>query len=172
MKIRISCTNEDYELFLNNKKINKKNFIKKFNNKNNKFDNYDYINKVFLLTKNNNFQSLEFECNRDITEEEFKNFIEDLKKLGFQLKIIEKEFQIYIEDLENIEDLKKLGFQLKRIKPLLIQFVKIIDNKGTIIFNYDYHLIKPEKLNKNNNKYKNKSHYKQQNLYIKNILKK
>ena len=141
MKIRISCTNEDYELFLNNKK----NFIKKFNNKNNKFDNYDYINKVFILTKNNNFQSLEFECNRDITEEEFKNFIEDLKKLGFQLK---------------------------RIKPLLIQFVKIIDNKGTIIFNYDYHLIKPEKLNKNNNKYKNKSHYKQQNLYIKNILKK
>ena len=33
MKIRISCTNEDYELFLNNKKINKKN-KKKQNMKN------------------------------------------------------------------------------------------------------------------------------------------
>lgn len=165
MKIRINCTNEYYELCIHNKKINKKNFIKIINY--DKFDDYDYIDKVFLLQKNNRFQSLEFECNRYITEEEFKNFIEDLKKLGFLLTIIEEtQFQIYIEDLENIEDLIKLGYKKQIIKPLIIQFVDIVDNKGHVLFNYDYYLNKPEPY-ENHPKNKNRSFYKQQNLYIK-----
>jgi hypothetical protein len=105
MKIRINCTNEEYELCINNKKIDKKSFIKNFNN--NKFDDIHYIDMVFLLYKNkNNFtnKSLEFEVSRKITEQEFSIFIEYLKKLGFRSKIItKKDIQIYIEDLEKLK---------------------------------------------------------------------
>ena len=47
MKIRISCTTQD-ELQINNKKINMKNYS---NYVNNKFQDFDYIIKVFLLQK-------------------------------------------------------------------------------------------------------------------------
>ena len=50
MKIRISCTTQD-ELQINNKKINMKNYS---NYVNNKFDDFDYIIKVFYC-KNLNF---------------------------------------------------------------------------------------------------------------------
>jgi hypothetical protein len=139
MKIRISCTTQD-ELQINKKKINLKNYL---NYVNNKFDDYDYIIKVFLLQKykfiNNKTsyikKSLEFICSRDIIEEEFQNFIEDLKKIGFTTQ------------KENHK-------------------IQYINNEGIVVFNYNYNLNKPYIIPAFSNK--KKSLYRQQNLYIKN----
>lgn len=138
MKIRISCTTQE-ELQINNKKINLKNYSTYINNK---FENFDYIIKIFLLQKykfiNNKTsyikKSLEFICNKDITEE-FQNFIDYLKHLGFATK------------KENHK-------------------IQYIDNEGKVLFNYNYNLNKPYIIPAFSNK--KKSLYRQQNLYIKN----
>jgi hypothetical protein len=139
MKIRISCTTQD-ELQINNKKINMKNYS---NYVNNKFQDFDYIIKVFLLQKfkflNNKTsyikKSLEFICSRDITEEEFQLFIANLKKLGFATK------------KEN-------------------HLIQYINGEGIVMFNYSYNLNKPYVIPAFSNK--KKSLYRQQNLYIRN----
>ncbi len=90
MKIKIGCTTQE-ELQINNKKINLKNYNSLGDNKPDKFD---YISKIYILQKykflNNKTtyirKTLEFICNRDITEEEFVLFIETLKKIGFTSK--------------------------------------------------------------------------------------
>jgi hypothetical protein len=86
-KIRINCTTQ-MDLTINNKKINQKtfnNFISKTN-----IDNY--ITKIAILYEDNfhmkddiSFinKTLEFYCNKEITEIEFKSFISKLKKFGF-----------------------------------------------------------------------------------------
>jgi hypothetical protein len=89
MKIKINCTTQE-ELQINNKKIN----LKNYNNLNQKPDNFEFVSKIYLLQKykfiNNKTtyirKSLEFICNREITEEEFSLFIENLKKIGFMTK--------------------------------------------------------------------------------------
>jgi hypothetical protein len=139
MKIRISCTTQD-ELQINNKKINMKNYS---NYVNNKFDDFDYIIKVFLLQKfkfvNDKTsyikKSLEFICSRDITEEEFQLFIANLKKLGF------------VSKKENHR-------------------IQYINNEGIVMFNYNFNLNKPYIIPAFSNK--KKSLYRQQNLYIRN----
>jgi len=139
MKIRISCTTQD-ELQINNKKINLRNYT---NYVNNKFDNFDYITKIFLLQKykfiNNKTayikKSLEFICLRDITEDEFQSFIENLKKIGFATK------------KENHR-------------------IQYINNEGIVVFNYNFNLNKPYIIPAFSNK--KKSLYRQQNLYIRN----
>jgi hypothetical protein len=89
MKIKINCTTQE-ELQINNKKIN----LKNYNKLDDKPDKFEYISKIFLLQKYKFIdnkttyirKSLEFICNKDITEEEFINFIENLKKIGFMTK--------------------------------------------------------------------------------------
>lgn len=80
--IRISCTTQK-DLMINNKKINKTTF--------NSVKLPDYIKKVFIFyednfhSKNdNNYinKTLEFYTNKYLTEEEFSEFIDNLKKSG------------------------------------------------------------------------------------------
>jgi hypothetical protein len=139
MKIKICCTTQD-ELQINNKKINMKNYS---NYVNNKFVDFDYIKKIFLLQKfkfiNNKTtyikKSLEFICSREITEEEFQIFIANLKKMGFATK------------KENHQ-------------------IQYINSEGIVMFNYSYNLNKPYIIPAFSNK--KKSLYRQQNLYIRN----
>ena len=89
-KIRINCTTQQ-DLTINNKKINQKtfnNFILK-----NVID--DFITKIAILYEDNfhmkddiSFinKTIEFYCNREINENEFKDFIIKLRKLGFVSK--------------------------------------------------------------------------------------
>lgn len=85
-KIKIVCTSE-YELCYNNKKISNKNYNKlNFEELMNKTD---YIETALILYKNfKNFttKSLEFMCKREISELEFKEFIVNMKKIGFESK--------------------------------------------------------------------------------------
>jgi hypothetical protein len=85
-KIRINCTTQK-DLTINNKKINQKTF----NNFISKTDIDNYISKVSILYEDNfhmkddiSFinKTLEFYCNREITEIEFKEFICKMKRLG------------------------------------------------------------------------------------------
>ena len=84
-KIRINCTTQQ-DLTINNKKINQKNFIISKN------DIDEYITKIAILYEDNfhmkddiSFinKTIEFYCNREINENEFKDFIIKLRKLGF-----------------------------------------------------------------------------------------
>lgn len=86
-KIRINCTTQQ-DLTINNKKINQKTF----NNIISKNDIDEYITKIAILYEDNfhmkddiSFinKTIEFYCNREINESEFKDFIIKLRKLGF-----------------------------------------------------------------------------------------
>jgi hypothetical protein len=86
-KIRINCTTQR-DLTINNKKINQKTF----NNFISKSNIDEYISKIAILYEDNfhmkddiSFinKTLEFFCNKEITENEFKEFISKLTKLGF-----------------------------------------------------------------------------------------
>jgi len=85
-KIKISCTNEE-DLNYNQKKCKKKIILDtKFNllMKNNK-----YIEKgLFLYKTKDNFttKTLEVLCNSEISEKDFKTFIQDMKNIGFSSK--------------------------------------------------------------------------------------
>lgn len=79
-KIRISCTTQK-DLMINNKKINRNTF--------NNIKLPDYIKKVLILYEDNfhsktdnNYinKTLEFYTDKCLTEEEFKDFIDNLKK--------------------------------------------------------------------------------------------
>ena len=85
-KIKIACTSED-ELCYNNKKISKKNYNKL--NFEELMNNIDYIETALILYKKILYKkfttkSLEFMCKREISEDEFKTFIESMKKIGFE----------------------------------------------------------------------------------------
>jgi|694.fasta_scaffold13480_6 hypothetical protein len=89
-KIRINCTTQR-DLTINNKKINQKTF----NNFISKSNIDEYISKISILYEDNfhmkddiSFinKTLEFYCNKEITENEFKEFISKLTKLGFVSK--------------------------------------------------------------------------------------
>ena len=86
-KIRINCTTQR-DLTINNKKINQRTF----NNFISKTDIDNYITKIAILYEDNfhmkediSFinKTLEFYCNREINEIEFKEFISKLKLVGF-----------------------------------------------------------------------------------------
>jgi len=100
-KIRIACTTQ-IDLMINNKKINKNTF--------NSVKLPDYIKKVFILyednfhSKNdNNYinKTLEFYTDKDLLEEEFIDFIDNLKKSG----ITSKRKQPKIQMLDNDGDM-------------------------------------------------------------------
>ena len=120
MKIRINCTTQEH-LQLNNKKINLKNYNKIDENRP---DNFDYISKIYLLQKfkfiNNKTayikKSLEFICTRDITEDEFIKFVENLKKIGFTTKKENQQIQ-YID----LEGKVALNYNYNTVKPYIIQ---------------------------------------------------
>jgi hypothetical protein len=95
--IRIDCTCQK-DLTINNKKINNKSYA------NSKFSvkSFDFINKVSILYEdslhsNNDLcfitKTLEFLCNREITEEEFAIFITYMKDNGFISKRKEPKIQ-------------------------------------------------------------------------------
>jgi hypothetical protein len=97
-KIRINCTSQK-DLTINNRKISRISY----NNLENKPDNIDYITKIAILYEDNfhsksdvNFinKTLEFYCNRVILEEEFKDFINNLKMNGFSSKKKEPKIQL------------------------------------------------------------------------------
>jgi len=84
-KIRIMCTHPN-ELSFDGKKIKKKSY----NNIHNKLqpDNIDYIDAIIILyiTYYPEFftnKSLEFLCNKEISEYQFKEFIQKMKEIGF-----------------------------------------------------------------------------------------
>jgi hypothetical protein len=88
-KIKIGCTSED-ELCYNNKKISNKNYNRpNFEELMNKID---YIETALILYKQILYKhfkkfttkSLEFMCKREISEDEFKTFIKDMKDIGFK----------------------------------------------------------------------------------------
>jgi hypothetical protein len=120
MKIRINCTTQEH-LQLNNKKINLKNYNRIDENRP---DNFDYISKIYLLQKfkfiNNKTayikKSLEFICIRDITEDEFIKFVENLKKIGFTTKKENQQIQ-YIDS----EGKVALNYNYNTVKPYIIQ---------------------------------------------------
>ena len=97
-KIRINCTSQK-DLTINNKKISRITY----NNLENKPDNIDYITKIAILYEDNfhsksdvNFinKTLEFYCNRLISENEFKDFINNLKMNGFYSRKQEPKIQL------------------------------------------------------------------------------
>ena len=97
-KIRINCTSQK-DLTINNKKISRISY----NNLEYKPDNIDYITKISILYEDNfhsksdvNFinKTLEFYCNRIITEIEFKDFINNLKNIGFSSKKKDPKIQL------------------------------------------------------------------------------
>jgi hypothetical protein len=97
-KIRINCTSQK-DLTINNKKISRVTY----NNLENKPDNFDYISKIAILYEDNfhsksdvNYinKTLEFYCNTQITEQDFKNFINNLKDIGFHSKKREPKIQL------------------------------------------------------------------------------
>jgi hypothetical protein len=97
-KIRINCTSQK-DLTINNKKISRISY----NNLEYKPDNIDYITKISILYEDNfhsksdvNFinKTLEFYCNCIITEIEFKDFINNLKNIGFSSKKKDPKIQL------------------------------------------------------------------------------
>lgn len=114
-KIRIMCTDLN-ELAFNGKKINQKSY----NNIHNKLqpDNIDYIDTIIILyikyySELFTNKSLEFLCNKEISEYQFKEFIQKMKEIGFSSN-----------------------------KKGSIQFIDIHD-KGNIIYNYDFNSCNP-----------------------------
>ena len=98
-KIRINCTTQK-DLTINNKKIN----TKSFSNCAFKCDNF--ITKIAILYEDNLHskddlcyitKTLEFFCDKEITQEEFINFINKLKDAGFISKRKEPKIQ-FISD--------------------------------------------------------------------------
>ena len=87
------------DLTINNKKISRVTY----NNLENKPDNFDYITKIAILYEDNfhsksdvNYinKTLEFYCNTEIREQDFKNFINNLKDIGFHSKKREPKIQL------------------------------------------------------------------------------
>jgi TATA-box binding protein (TBP) (component of TFIID and TFIIIB) len=140
-KIKIGCTSED-KLCYNNKKISNKNYNKpNFEELMNKID---YIETALILYKNfKKFttKSLEFMCKREISEDEFKTFIKDMKDIGF-----------------------------KSNNDNTIKLIKINDNKpNELILTYKFQLETKEP-NEEYIYKKNKSTYSTQFLYKKNTI--
>ena len=97
-KIRINCTSQK-DLTINSKKISRN----IYNTLENKPDNIDYITKIAILYEDNfhsktdlNFinKTLEFYCSRLISEDEFKDFINNLKTTGFISRKNEPKIQL------------------------------------------------------------------------------
>jgi len=89
-KIRINCTNPD-QLAFNNNPINKKSY-KEIHDKLQP-NNIDYIDSVIILhkkTKKNNkiftLKTLEFLCNKEISEYQFEELIQKMIEIGFYSK--------------------------------------------------------------------------------------
>jgi hypothetical protein len=138
-KIRINCTNPD-QLAFNNNPINKKSY-KEIHDKLQP-NNIDYIDSVIILhkkTKKNNkiftLKTLEFLCNKEISEYQFEELIQ---------KMIE------------------IGFYSKDNRP--IQFIYIDNNLFTTKHNYDFNSCKPTEVEPRK-KNKNQSNYSQEYLY-------
>ena len=96
-KIRIGCTCQK-DLTINNKKINSKSY----NDSGFSVKDFDYITKISILhedslhSKNDLCyinKTIEFFCNREITKEEFADFITYMKNNGFTSKRKEPKIQ-------------------------------------------------------------------------------
>lgn len=124
-KIRINCTTQK-DLTINNKKINQKTF----NNFIAKTDINNYIKKIAILYEDNfhmkddiSFinKTLEFYCDREITEIEFKEFVSKLKLLGFVSKKKHPKIQLIDNDgniIYNYNYNTELSYPKKSIKSI------------------------------------------------------
>ena len=124
-KIRINCTTQK-DLTINNKKINQKTF----NNFIAKTDINNYIKKIAILYEDNfhmkddiSFinKTLEFYCDREITEIEFKEFLSKLKLLGFVSKKKHPKIQLIDNDgniIYNYNYNTELAYPKKSIKSI------------------------------------------------------
>ena len=104
-KIRITCTSKD-ELSFNNKRVSKDNFRQL---KDIKFP--EYIYRANIVTRNIigiklTTKALEFICNRQVEEDEFKLFITFLKQIGFATKQDNKISYIKVDHNEYIYEYK------------------------------------------------------------------
>jgi len=122
MIIRTYCSKEKEKeklLLINNEEINLDNY-KKIQEKPEDFSEYNISKVDIVLNMKNNSKSLIFKCNRDIQKEEFEDFIERLKRIGFRS----------LKEKHNI--------------------LCVADDYKKIIFNYNFNTIKPEEYNKYN----------------------
>jgi hypothetical protein len=119
-KIRINCTTQQ-DLTIDSKKINKQTI------KSVMFE--DYINKVYILYEDNfhsndkNFinKTLEFYTDKLLTEEEFKDFINNLKFRGFISKRKEPKIQMFDDDgdiIYNYDYNNATSFNKKKVKAI------------------------------------------------------
>jgi len=101
-KIRIDCTCQK-DLTINNKKINSKSY----NDSGFSVKNFNYITKISILHEDSLHckndlcyinKTLEFFCNREITKEEFVDFITYMKNNGFTSKRKEPKIQFIDND--------------------------------------------------------------------------
>jgi hypothetical protein len=150
-KIKISCTTKD-DLCYNNKKISNKNYNRP--NFEELINNTDYIETALILYKKvktyeNKIittKSLEFmcKCDNEISESDFKKFIESMKNIGYSSG-----------------------------KFNTIHLIKIINNEKNCveetILKYKFQLETKTKIKKKKKK-KNKSTYSTQFLYKKNTI--
>ena len=124
-KIRINCTTQK-DLTINNKKINQKTF----NNFIAQTDINNYIKKIAILYEDNfhmkddiSFinKTLEFYCDREINEIEFKEFVSKLKLLGFVSKKKHPKIQLIDNDgniIYNYNYNTELSYPKKSIKSI------------------------------------------------------
>ena len=157
-KIKILCTSEG-ELSHNNnpicnpksKKISENDYDKLIDQLKKLVNNNNYINSALILHKkfdNFKIKTLEFLCNNEIIDDDFKCFIQNMHDIGFYSKYDTK-----------IEFLK-----------LVTETINESVNKSvTRIHNYKFQskTKKIEKEHKNKNKNKNKSTYHTEILYKK-----
>jgi len=101
-KIKIDCTTQK-DLTINNKKIN----IRSFSNSGFNINDFSYISKIAILYEDNLHsrnefcyitKTLEFFCNKEITREEFVDFITHLRSNGFVSRKREPKIQFIDND--------------------------------------------------------------------------
>lgn len=145
LKIKIDCTSSD-DLTFDNKKIDLKlhnDIILKLEPQ-----NIDYIDSIIIL-----YKCINKRINKFVT----KTFVTKTFEILYKKKIIETNESQFIE---LIQLMKSIGFFSKR--ECIIQ---LINNKGDIIFNYNFNTCLSVPIKPIKNKKKNRSIYRQQNLY-------
>ena len=121
-KIRINCTTQK-DLTINNKKINTKSF------NNSEFKTDEYITKIAILYEDNLHskddlcyitKTIEFFCNREITNEEFIDFIKKIKSYGFISKRKEPKIQFITDNkvIYNYNFNEVIPFQKNSVKSI------------------------------------------------------
>ena len=140
-KIRINCTSLD-QLAFNNNPINKKSY-KEIHDKLQP-NNIDYIDSVIILhkktnkkTKKNNkiftLKTLEFLCNKEISEYQFEELIQKMIEIGFYSKANRA-----IQFIDNNVFTTKYNYDFNSCKPTEIEPRKKNKNQSNYSQQYLY----------------------------------